>query len=113
MAGTVRTNHPEAGVIRAVWPSIVNADTNGDAAQLSRWPHKSVQVEGGFGSAGGITIQGSNDGTNYHTLQDHLGNDLIFTADGLATVAENTLYIRPTKSGADAALDVAVTIIGV
>jgi hypothetical protein len=79
-----------------------------------------VQVTGEWGTTGEITIQGSNDGVTWFTLTDSLqtdpldptADDLIFSDDGLKDILQHPLYIRPSKSGADAALDVAVVIIG-
>lgn len=113
MPSTVLTTLPEPGIVQAEWPSIVNADTNGDPASLSRWVSKSVQVSGTWGSSGEITLEGSNDGVTYLPLNNSLGIPLVFTANGITDILENTRHIRPSKTTSDAALNVKVVIIGV
>ena len=70
----------------------------------------SVQVTGTFGSAT-ITLQASNDGTNYVTLKDSAGGTAIsFTAAGMAEFSTAALFIKPTSSGGTAD-NVTVTVI--
>jgi hypothetical protein len=63
-------------VFTASW-ALGNADT-GIAIDMTDYADRSVQVEGTFGSAT-ITIEGSNDGTNWETLRDPQGVALTFT----------------------------------
>lgn len=79
------------------WETMGNADT-GTPLQTVGAADKTVTVTGTFGSAT-VTIQGSNDGTNYLTLNDQSDNALALTAAGIALIAENPLYIRPVTSG--------------
>lgn len=75
------------------WAGVVGADSC-TPFEFAAFPDKSVQVIGPtFVSA--VTIQGSNDGTNYVTLTDNLGLPLSFTAAGIKFIAENTRYIKP------------------
>lgn len=69
----------------------------------------SVQVTGTFGSAT-ITLQASNDGTNYVTLKDSAGTAISFTAAGMAEFSTAALYLKPTSSGGTAD-NVTVTVI--
>jgi hypothetical protein len=69
----------------------------------------SVQVTGTFGGAT-ITLQGSNDGTNYVTLKDSAGTAISFTAAGMAEFSTAALYLKPTSSGGTAD-NVTVTVI--
>jgi hypothetical protein len=69
----------------------------------------SVQVTGTFGSAT-IALQVSNDGTNFVTLKNSLGEDITFTAAGMAEFSTAALYIKPTSSGGTAD-NVTVTVI--
>lgn len=99
MATGVVTGQPASEVISLTWAALANGET-GDSAQAPQHPDKSIQVSGAVTS---LTIQGSNDGTNWATLHDTLGADLTFTAAGIKAVLENTLYIRPgplTSGGA-------------
>lgn len=85
-------------VYLATWAAMGNADT-GTAVPMTGAADRSVQVEGTFGSAT-VTIQGSNDGTNYQTLTDPQGNALTWTsANRLEAILELTRYIRPVTSG--------------
>ena len=69
----------------------------------------SVQITGTFGSAT-ITLQGSNDGTNYVTLKDGGGNAISFTAAGMAEFSTAALYLKPTSTGGTSD-NVTVTVI--
>lgn len=57
-----------------------------------------VQVTGTIGGAT-LTVEGSNDGTNFSTLNDAQGNALSLTAVGIEQILENTEYIRIGRSG--------------
>jgi hypothetical protein len=92
------------------WEGITEAD-DGAAVQVARYPDKSVQVVGDFTSSGAITIEGSNDGTNWGTLHDHVGAELVITDDTPKLIAENTLYIRP-RASAGSSVDMDVIIVG-
>lgn len=97
MAGAVRTTSPMPNTITATWSSLAGTE-NGDSAQLSRWQDRTVQCTGTFTS---ITIQGSNDGTNWGTLSDAQGVDLVITvANEVRTILENPIYVRPASVGA-------------
>jgi hypothetical protein len=86
-----------ADVFLIVWSAIGNND-NGAPLALLKASDKSVQVAGTFAGAT-VTIQGSNDGSNWSTLSDPQGLSLSFTSPGLKTVLEHTRYIRPVSSG--------------
>ena len=68
-----------------------------------------MQVTGTFGS-GTITLQGSNDGTNFSAITDPAGNDIALTAAGIIDFSTAAAYIRPASSGGTAD-DVTVTVI--
>lgn len=57
-----------------------------------------VQVTGTFGSAT-VTMQKSNDGTNYVALDDTEGNAISLTSTGMAEFATGAAYIRPQVAG--------------
>lgn len=52
-----------------------------------------VQVIGG--TVGTVTMQVSNDGTNWTTLKDLQGEDIALTDNALAEFSTAALYIRP------------------
>jgi hypothetical protein len=69
----------------------------------------SVQVTGTFGGAT-ITLQVSNDGTNYVTLKDSAGTDISLAAAGMREFSTAALYLKPTSSGGTSD-DVTVTVV--
>lgn len=103
------------GVMRIFWETLTESDTVvlADALDEKRGgpsrPDKCVQITGSFGS-GNVSIEGSNDGTNFEVLNDVQGNALTLSAAGLKQIAENPRYIRPgTPTGTS--VDVDVTLI--
>ncbi len=75
------------------WAGLTGGDT-GAPVTYSSYADKTVQAFGTIGAA--ITIQGSNDGTNWETLTDNFGGALIFNTHGLALIAQAPVYIRPS-----------------
>ena len=86
-------------VRKFTWEAMGNADT-GTAAQTVGLADKTVTITGTHGGST-IVIEGSNDGTNYFTLNDQSDNALSFasTAGTISLIAENPLYIRPKTTG--------------
>lgn len=78
----------------AQWTGLLNGDTGKAIYGWNTCPDKTVQVSGTVN--GNITIQGSADGTNWVTLHDIAGNDLVFSGAGIKVILENPLYIRPS-----------------
>jgi hypothetical protein len=106
---TVKRAPQGAGsIITSSWV-LGNADT-GVQIDLTDYADRSVQVEGTFGSAT-ITIQGSNDGTNWQTVRGPDSVALTFTASGLKQVLETTLYLRVISAGGTGT-SVTVTLVG-
>lgn len=62
---------------------------------------RTVQFDGTFGVGGSITLEGSNDGTNWFTLTDPQGNAITKTAAGLEVIEEGPRYIRPRVTAGD------------
>ena len=62
------------------------------------WSDRSIAFEGTFGGAT-VVLEGSNDGTNYHTLSSPDGVAISYTAATLKEVLEICAYIRPRTSG--------------
>jgi hypothetical protein len=80
----------------ASW-ALGNADT-GLGVDMHRWADRTVQVVGTFGGAT-VLIEGSNDNSNWLTLNDSSGAALSFTATGMKVILENPLYVRASSSG--------------
>ena len=81
----------------ATWSALATGDT-GEPLSNPSYADRSVQVTGTFGGAT-ITIEGSNDGTNYTTLTDTAGAALSFTVTGVRQILQVTRYIRPLVTG--------------
>lgn len=91
------------------WTGLNGATSDvGDAKELGWLSDKCVQI---LGTIGTFDLQGSNDGTNWHTLNDAGGTPIDETG-GVRTeqILENTRYVRPSVSGA--ASGVTVIIVG-
>jgi hypothetical protein len=65
---------------------------SGKEIQLAMSGDRSIQV------SGAVTIEGSNDGTTFFTLNDVSGTPLVFVAAGLKQILEITRWIRPGVS---------------
>lgn len=115
IASTITKDKLNPGVRYVVWEGLVKGDTgesdeSGSPLGMSSFADRSVQVTGTFDSAT-VTIEGSNDGTTWATLSDQVGDDLSFTAAGIAMVAELTRYIRPAVSDSGGSADIDVTML--
>lgn len=101
------------GVLFATWLNVLDDDT-GEPLEAAYLADKSVQVEGTLGVGGSLSIEGSNDGTNYSVLTDPAGNALTTTAvNYLVQILENPRYIRPHITIGDGNTDLNVYLIGV
>jgi hypothetical protein len=96
--------------VKTVWGALANGDS-GSPVSLVQYADRSVQVEGTFGVGGTLLVEGSNDGTTYHTLTDSIGNPLSFTTSGLKVVSEATGFIRPRVSAGDGTTAIVVTMV--
>lgn len=88
------------GQLTAVWSALANTDTGAPLA-LSQFSDRSVQISGTFSVGGTIVLEGSNDGTNYHTLTDPAGSAISFTSAGIKTVTEVVKWVRPRVTAGD------------
>lgn len=106
--GTLINNN--SGHAVASWATLTEADTGSDVS-LVNYPGKTLQVVGTFGGAAAITIEGSNDGTNYATLHDAGGNLLVITDNKIYSISESPFYTRP-RATAGTGASLSVTIVG-
>lgn len=110
------SNHPDnpsIGIGGWKWLLLLNGN-DGAPLLIDRRTDRSVQVSGTFGAGGTLVIEGSNDGTNYYTLNDLQGTALSFTSARLEGISEMPLYIRPRVTAGDGttSLSVYVTAVG-
>lgn len=91
------------------WGPMANGDVGVDPAALLGFSDRSLQVEGTFGVGGTVVWEGSNDGVNFHTLNDPFGVALSFSAAGLKAVTEACQFVRPRVTGGDGTTALTVT----
>lgn len=92
----------------ATWSAGATGDS-GTAVELPEWSDNCVQVTGTFGGAT-VTVEGSNDGSTWATLNNAQGTAISLTAAGLKQIVERPRYIRPTVTGG-AASAMVVTLV--
>jgi hypothetical protein len=95
--------------IAVQWANITEADTCVAYEGFHEYSDRSVQVQGAFGGAS-VSIQGSNDAENYHTLNDPFGSLLSFSTGGLRQVLEYVRRVQPAISGGSGA-SITVTVL--
>lgn len=113
MAAVTHTfTRPAKQAVKIFWEAIATGDTP-DARVLEgvQGGIASAQVTGTFNGGTTVTLQASNDATNYVTLKDLQGNDISLTAAGLIDFTTAALYLRPNvASGSSDDIDVTVIL---
>ena len=100
---------PTGRVRLATWLGLLNTD-DGAALDWTEYADRCFQVTGTFGVGGSCTIQGSNDGTNWGSLTDPLGNALTFTSQRIEQALELPRYVRPIITAGDGTTNLVVTL---
>lgn len=96
---TPAVNGTIAGVPRVIWEGIVTGDTILPFTLTQQYGlAASVQVVGTFGGAT-VTLQVSNDGTNWASVSDVQGTAVSLTSTGYFELSLSGAYIRPAVSG--------------
>lgn len=90
------------GAVIYTWAELGNAD-DGAPVSIPYAANNVIQVEGTFGGATCV-FEGSNDGTNWHTLHSErisssASMTLSLTSTALRHVLEQAVYLRPKTSG--------------
>lgn len=91
------------------WSGLLNGD-DGAAAQWTDFADRCFQVTGTFGAGGSLTIEGSNDGTNWSILSDPQGNPLTFTTGRIEQALELPRYVRPRVTAGDGTTNLVATL---
>jgi hypothetical protein len=91
------------------WTDLATGDT-GTPADFCQYADRSCQVSGVWGGAT-MSLEGSNDGTNWHPLIDHSGNAIALTDDALVYVVSPTLVVRPNVTGGDVTTSLTITML--
>lgn len=97
------------GTETVTWTPVTGSDT-ATPYEYGKFADKTIQVFGTFGDT--LTIQGSNDGTNWATISDSLGVELTFTAVGIKLIAENPRFIRPSPGGSISSVTIIIQATG-
>lgn len=92
------------------WSALANGDT-GHPVEWIQFADRCVSVTGTFGAGGTLVIQGSNDNTNWFTLNNAQSAALSFTASGLKQVVELPRYIRPSVTAGDGTTSLDVILV--
>jgi hypothetical protein len=92
------------------WTPMLNGDS-GAPFQMPGFADRSVQVTGTFGAGGTVLIEGSNDGTNYITLNDPQGVAISKAAAGIFEISQICKLIRPRISAGDGTTSITVTLL--
>lgn len=110
---TYTQDFPIAGnsnFMRVTWNGLAVNDT-GLPFILSQYADRSVQIVGTFGAGGLVVIEGSNDGTNYSTLNDPQGNAISITTSKIEAVSEIVVALRPKVTGGDGTTLLTITML--
>ncbi len=95
--------------MRATWANMANGDT-GEPIDWPAYADRSVQVVGTFGAAGSVSMEGSNDGTNFVALSDPRGNAMAVTSAKIEQVEDCTFQTRPNVTAGDGTTSLTVTL---
>lgn len=98
--------------VTLTWANLLFSTTDtGAPAQYPQFNDKTVHVVGTLGTGGSVSLEGSNDGTNWKVLTDPQGSALTFTAvNVIEAVAECPLFIRPNVTAGDGTTDFTVIL---
>lgn len=110
----VTTTFPSKGNVLLDWAAMLDGSVPkaGDAASTGTYEKLTVQVVGTFGTGGSITMQGSNDGTNWATLEDRENNAITVTAAALVEIRDHPRFIRPNLTAGDGTTNLRVLVFG-
>lgn len=98
-AATIRT---EAGNFIATWTGITEADTGSAITVPREVEGVTIQTTGDFTTSGAVTLEGSNNGTDYATLKDPGGTDIVMTTTAIWRLESIPLFIRPRATAGSA-----------
>jgi hypothetical protein len=88
-----------SGVMVHLWETVTEADTCAAIRPAGTEPVlSSVQVVGTLGGAE-VSVEGSNNGTDWVTLNDTAGNAIAITTENGAEFSTSMVYVRPATSG--------------
>lgn len=105
------TGAQDGAITIHTWAALTNASPDGAPVRCSQYAAMTIQVTGTFG-AGTFVLQGSNDGTNWFTLNNRQAAAISSTAALLKDVAEQPLWVRPNVTGSDGSTSLIPVLVG-
>jgi hypothetical protein len=97
--------------ILVTWTSLLTASADGGKVAKTQHADLCWQAVGANWGGATLTLQGSNDGTNWFSLTNAAGGAAAtFTADGGKQTIERPVYVRPNLTTGGTAADVTVTL---
>ena len=100
---TKTVDQVDGSVQQVVWGPLALNDTGTPISAIA-FADRTIQVDGTFGAAGSITLQGSNDDaapSNWYPLTKPAGTAITLTAAGIAAAVELTKWVRPAVTAGD------------
>ena len=95
---TIQFSSTRDDAIVTTWAALAGTD-NGSPFRVPSSADLTFQVTGTFGGAT-CTLQGSNDGTNWHTLTAKSGTSgMAYTSAAVHSCNETPLFVRPNITG--------------
>jgi len=88
----------------------LDSDDSGEPVELVDYPDRTLTITGTFGAGGSISLQGSNDGTNWFSITDPQGNAITKTAAAMELVVETPRYMRPIVTAGDGTTSLTVQL---
>lgn len=106
------TGSQDGSVIIYTWPLIATANPNGAPIRATQFADRYFTVKASVWGAATLTIEGSNDGTNFWPLSNAAGGTAAtFTADGGKSIIELPLWIRPNLTVVGTAASMTVVLV--
>jgi hypothetical protein len=85
----------DGAVITFTWGPFTASGDVGTAMGHAEYSYRTYIVTGDFASAGAVTLEGSNDGTNWVPLTNRQGTPMAFTSAGMNTSQDMPMFARP------------------
>ena len=102
---------PRGGVQVCTWTGLLNGDT-GSPIQASEMSEKTWHAFGTFGTGGTVTIQGSNDGTNWASISTKQGTVpmTLTSTTAINTSQDRPVWVRPSVTAGDGTTSLTMTV---
>ncbi len=108
----------EDKIVTIRWSGLLNTDY-GEPVRVARYPDKTVQIHGTFGTTAVVALEGSNldaptdAATDWGDCGDQTGTVLSIGDLEPVVIAESPLWIRPIVSAGDGTTVLSCTIVAV